>query len=166
MKTFGIAIIIYSTIILLMTSLFLGCDRGYRDDMIHPLGADQITDKATIEIPEGITILPSDEIYLCEILPESVVIFESTADTITDERVKTYFSLVSQCVKTHQDVANITLQLAFTDRGSREQFKASLPKWGIWKTTENILIVNDTWYFYINVKPSLLICGDTSTTPD
>ena len=99
-------------------------------------------------------------------LHESVIIFESTADTITDERVKTYFSLASQCLETHQDIANIILQLAFTDRGSREQFKASLPKWGIWKTTENILIVNDTWYFYIRVKPSLLICGDKSTTPD
>ena len=63
MKTLGIAIVIYSAMILLMTSLFLGCDRGYRDDMIHPLGADRITDEVTIEIPEGITILPSDEIY-------------------------------------------------------------------------------------------------------
>ena len=184
MKFIGFSILSYTTMLLLMSNLFIGCDDPMMDtvmDSVLEPSTDVVAmpeddsfqeELPTIEfsvdiaentLPEGFVQLRSDQVYYSDDFDDNSIVVDTAKEAIENEKTVKFFNesaewLEEICGKTEYSGPRFELIFYFTDRQERERFTSAVPNYDLWNAPQSISVVNGTAYYYQYIRPSRRLC--------
>ncbi len=184
MKFIGFSILFYTTMLLLMSNLFIGCDDPMMDTVMDTV-LDEPTDAVampedqpveeelpTIEfavdiventLPEGFEPLRSDRVFYYDDFYDNSVVADTAKEAIENEITVKFFNDAAEwleeiCGKAVYEGPHTELNIHFTDRQERERFASAVPNYELWTVVQSITVVNGTAYYFQHIRPSRNLC--------
>ncbi len=184
MKFIGFSILFYTTMLLLMSNLFIGCSDPLMDPLMdsvldEPTDVVQLPEAQPVEeelptiefsvdvvkntLPEGFEPLRSDEVYYEDDFYRNSVVADTAKEAIENEITVKFFNdsaewLNEVCGKVEYESSSAELDIYFTDRQERERFSSAVPNYELWTAVQSISIVGNTAYYFQHIRPSRNLC--------
>ena len=184
MKFIGFSILFYTTMLLLMSNLFIGCDDPMMDTVMdtvldEPTDVVQLPEAQPVEeelptiefsvdiaentLPEGFVPLRSDRVFYEDDFFGDYLVADTAREAIENEKTVRFFNesaewLEEICGKVEYELTHFELNIYFTDRQERERFTSAVPNYEVWNDSQSISVINGTAYYFQHIRPSAALC--------